>query len=101
MSTERFNLPNNLPFPHDDNNESQSFADLMSHFQNGGEDLEHILQNERPNLVVDDSIKNDVRLTPSEINILTHDVINNDWLSLLSSCGNGKLFGKLNRSVDI
>jgi hypothetical protein len=50
----------------------------MSHFQNGGEDLEQILQNERPNLVVDDSIKNDVRLTPSEINILTHDVINSE-----------------------
>jgi hypothetical protein len=28
--------------------------------------------------VVDDSIKNDVRLTPSEINILTHDVINSE-----------------------
>ena len=78
MSTERFNLPNHLPFPHDDDNESQAFADLMSHFQNGGEDLEQILQNERPNLVVDDSIKNDVRLTPSEINILTHDVINSE-----------------------
>ena len=78
MSTERLNLPIHLPFPHHDDNESQSFADLMSHFQNGGEDLEQILQNERPNLVVDDSIKNDVRLTPSEINILTHDVINSE-----------------------
>lgn len=78
MSTQRVNLPNNLPFPHDDDNENQSFADLMSHFQNGGEDLQHILQSERQNLVVDDSISNDVRLTPSEINVLTHDVINSE-----------------------
>jgi hypothetical protein len=54
-----------VPYPQDDDDdESQSFADLISHFQNGGNDLEQILQNERRNLVVDDSIKNDVRLTP-------------------------------------
>jgi hypothetical protein len=49
----------------------ESFANLMSHFQNGGDDLEQILQNERRNLVVDDSIKNDVRLTPCFMLILT------------------------------
>jgi hypothetical protein len=48
----------------------------MSHFQNGGDDLKQILQNERRNLVVDDSIKNDVRLTPSEINLLANEVAN-------------------------
>jgi hypothetical protein len=59
MSTQRFYLPNNVPYPQDDDDdESQSFADLISHFQNGGNDLEQILQNERRNLVVDDSIKN-------------------------------------------
>ena len=75
MSTQRFYLPNNVPYPQDDDDdESQSFADLISHFQNGGNDLEQILQNERRNLVVDDSIKNDVRLTPSEINLLVNEV---------------------------
>jgi hypothetical protein len=49
-------------------------AMTMSHFQNGGNDLKQILQNERRNLVVDDSIKNDVRLTPSEINLLANEV---------------------------
>ena len=77
MSTQRFILPNNVPYPQDDD-ENQSFAILMSHFQNGGDDLEQILQNERRNLVVDDSIKNDVRLTPSEINILTNEVANSE-----------------------
>ena len=77
MSTRQFNLPSNVSYPQgDDDDKNQSFANLMSHFQNGGDDLEQILQNERPNLVVDDSIKNDVRLTPSEINLLANEVAN-------------------------
>jgi predicted metal-dependent hydrolase len=48
----------------------------MSDFQNGGDDLEQILENEKRNLVVDDSIKNDVHLTSSEINLLANEVTN-------------------------
>jgi hypothetical protein len=53
----------------------------FSHFQNGGDDLEEILQIERRNLVVDDSIKNDVRLSPSEINLLANEVANSKEFS--------------------
>jgi hypothetical protein len=74
---DQLNLPSNVPYPQDDDDdENQSFSNLMSHFSNGGDDLEQIIQNERHNLVVDDSIKNDVRLTPSEINLLANEVAN-------------------------
>jgi hypothetical protein len=77
MSTRQLNLPSNVPYPQDDDDdENQSFSYLMSHFSNGGDDLEQIIQNESHNLVVDDSIKNDVRLTPSEINLLANEVAN-------------------------
>jgi hypothetical protein len=52
MSTRQLNLPSNVPYPQDDDDdENQSFANLMSHFQNGGDDLEQILQNERRILI--------------------------------------------------
>lgn len=75
MATRQLNLTSNVPYPQDDD-ENQSFSNLMSHFPNAEDDLEQILQNERPNLVVDDSIKNDVHLTPSEINLLANEVAN-------------------------
>ena len=77
MSTAQLNLPSNGPYPQDDDDdENQSLSNLMSHFQNSGDDLKPIIQNERRNLVVDDSIKNDVHLTPSEINLLANEVAN-------------------------
>ena len=101
-------IPNFFPFPHHDDKENMWFGIAMTDFHDGESEINKILKNEKPNLKVNGSIKDYVRLTRSDINTLSHDVCNSaEFLQItkniyscdLKSIGSGKY--KIEQFLDV
>lgn len=77
MTSLRQILPTGSTFPQDEN-ESSSFTNLLSHFEGRENELHSILQTEQPNLFVDKKIRNGINFSQSELDSLTNEVLDND-----------------------
>ncbi|VDI25477.1 Hypothetical predicted protein [Mytilus galloprovincialis] len=79
MASLRKVLPTGSTFPQDEN-ESSSFSNLLSHFESRENELRRLLRTEQPNLFIDDQIRNGVNFSQSELDSLTNEVLDNDEL---------------------
>lgn len=67
-------VPEVIPFSIDEENE-QLFSNLLSSFDKYEGEFRELFENEKTKLLIDDTIKNNINLSPSEIHTITRDVI--------------------------
>ncbi|CAC5401285.1 unnamed protein product [Mytilus coruscus] len=77
MTSLRHILPAGSTIPQDED-ESSSFTNLLSHFQGSENELQSILQSEQKKLFVDEQIRKDLNFSQSELNSLTNEVLDSE-----------------------